>query len=49
MLPDKSKQVTYSGHMDQPSYTAPDKGDGYTLDKITLNGADNNKSSTRQR
>lgn len=41
---DKSKQVTYSGHMDQPSYTAPAKGNGYTLDKITLNGADNNKS-----
>ena len=43
---DKSKQVTYSGHMDQPSYTAPAKGNGYTLDKITLNGADNNKSYT---
>ena len=41
---DKSKQVTYSGHMDQPSYTAPAKGNGYTLDEITLNGADNNKS-----
>lgn len=43
---DESKRVTYSGHMDQPSYTAPAKGDGYTLDKITLNGADNNKSYT---
>ena len=43
---DESKRVTYSGHMDQPSYTAPAKGDGYTLDKITFNGADNNKSYT---
>ena len=43
---DESKRETYSGHMDQPSYTAPAKGDGYTLDKITLNGADNNKSYT---
>ena len=43
---DESKRETYSGHMDQPSYTAPVKGDGYTLDKITLNGADNNKSYT---
>ena len=43
---DESKRVTYSGHMDQPSYTAPAKGDGYTLDEITLNGADNNKSYT---
>ncbi len=41
---DESKRETHSGHMDQPSYTAPAKGDGYTLDKITLNGADNNKS-----
>ena len=41
---DESKRVTYSGHMDQPSYTAPAKGDGYTLAEITLNGADNNKS-----
>lgn len=43
---DESKRVTYSGHMDQPSYTAPAKGNGYTLDEITLNGADNNKSYT---
>ena len=41
---DESKRETHNGHMDQPSYTAPAKGDGYTLDKITLNGADNNKS-----
>ena len=41
---DESKRVTHNGHMVQPSYTAPAKGDGYTLDKITLNGADNNKS-----
>lgn len=41
---DESKRETHNGHMDQPSYTAPAKGDGYTLAEITLNGADNNKS-----
>lgn len=41
---DASKRETHNGHMDQPSYTAPAKGDGYTLAEITLNGADNNKS-----